>query len=233
MSFGFREVGAIWTYGWQNAVQPNEGVVSTGEPGESYCPECGQSLDLTRYQEAPVKRWTLEPFVFLIFGLCLTVVFGLRTWNSHSQLSSLDKQIAALRARQSALEVGDTMGELLTEQAALQVGLQRDLTGLGLGLFTTVVGAVNWLCERHEPVDERRRGTGFRGFLLPVRLQVGTGPWALGAVVAITMVRMGLMMFVTIIVPQLLHNVPPSLQLVDRALTRIAALVSTILAMGS
>jgi hypothetical protein len=60
---------------------------SASEEGDdAFCPECGQSLVLTRHEKAMVKRRTLEPFVFLIFGLCLVVVFGLRVWNTHREL---------------------------------------------------------------------------------------------------------------------------------------------------
>ena len=120
----------------------DEVSTSDGEGDEPFCPECGQSLDLARLQETPVKRRTLEPFVLLVFGLCLTAAFGLRAWDTLTQLSSLDQQTAALgRAVQGtfpkpgnpSMIVADTMSEVLSEQAALQVGLQRDLTGLGLG----------------------------------------------------------------------------------------------------
>src|SRR5690349_7434768 len=134
-----------------------------------FCPECGQSLDFARHEKEPVKRRTLEPFVFLIFGLCLTVAFGLRTWDAHLALPSLEQHIAALSSRAPATDgdrprpgnpsmvVADTMGEVLEEQLDLRLAFQRGITGLGLGLFTIVVGAMSWLRESPELVAEQRK----------------------------------------------------------------------------
>src|SRR5690348_15181435 len=70
---------------------------------EGYCPECGQSLDLTRHRETPIKRRTLEPFVFLIFGLCLTVAFGMRAWHTHVGMVGLGQEMASWRVAQGTV----------------------------------------------------------------------------------------------------------------------------------
>jgi hypothetical protein len=198
------------------------------ERDESFCPECGQSLDLARHAEAPVKRRTLEPFVFLFFGLCLLVVFGTRAWNAHLQFSSVDQQIAALRVQTLTSKLDDTMGEVLEQQRNLQLGFQQDIAGLGLGLLTLIVGAVSWLHERPEVADGQQNGLRPQHLPPSRRSQVGRSPWELGALVATTLVRMLLLLFVSIVGLQLIRGSPPSLQLVDEALTRIIAIVVTI-----
>ena len=205
---------------------------------ESFCPECGQSLDLARHAKTPVKRRTREPFVFLVFGLCLTVVFGLRTGNALTQLSSVDQQIAALRAQATqepvrrpgnpSMIVADTLDEVLTNQIDQRVAFQRDVTGLGLGLLTLVVGAVSWLHGRLEPVDGRRMRMSQQSVRRSDRPQIEGSPWHLGGLLATTLVRMLLLLFATNVGLQLIRGTPPSLQLVDEALTRIIAIVVTI-----
>ncbi|HEX5418209.1 MAG TPA: hypothetical protein VFZ25_21340 [Chloroflexota bacterium] len=206
----------------------------------SFCPECGQSLDLARHHEAPGKRQTWESFIFLIFGLGLTVAFGLRCWNSQLRLSGLDRQIADLRAhaKQSfvplrgnpSMIMADTMSGLLTEQQDLQLRFQRDLTGLAIGLFTLVIGAANWRHEWPGSVDwwgNRRRPPEFPRSR---RSHVGTRAWNLGGPVATSLARVAVVLFVTNLGLQLIRGAPPSLQLVDHALTHIVAIVFTIAA---
>lgn len=223
---------------WTRELLLEEDAASEAGGDGPFCPECGQSLDLTRHRKIPAKRRTREPFVFLILGLCLTVAFGLRAWNTQAQLSRLDQQIAALRAQATqgpvsrpgnpAMIVADTLDEVLTDQQALQVGFNRDVTGIELGLFTIIVGAASWLLERREVANGRRKRVSPQDLPSSGRPQAGSSPWEPGCLVATTLVRTILLMFVAIVGIQLIHGVSPSLQLIDQALTRIAALVETI-----
>ena len=196
--------------------------------GEGFCPECGQSLDLTRHKKVLAKRRTLEPYIFLIFGLCLLVVFGTRAWNGHLEFSSVDQQIAALRVSTLTSKVDDTMGEVLEQQRNLQLDFQQDITGLGLGLFTLVVGSVSCLRERPEAVEGRRKRLIAQRLVSSGRPRAGGSLWVPVELVAITIARMLLLIFVTIIGLQLLRGVPLSPQLVDQALTRTVAVVVSI-----
>lgn len=211
------------------------------EREESFCPECDQSLDLARHEKATVKRWTLESFVILIFGLCLTVAFGPQAWDTHLRLSRLDQEIAALqvRAAQGTLSspgnpptivagAADTMSDVLTGQSALQVGFDRDVTGIELGLFTIIVGVASWLHERPHVVDGRRNRTMPPGVPSSVRRQVGGSARELGGLVAITLVRIVLLLLVATVGLQLIRGTPPSQQLVDEALTRVIILIERI-----
>jgi hypothetical protein len=225
---------------WTEQLVIDENPASDDDGDRAFCPECGQSLDVARHQATPVKRRTLESFVFLIFGLCLVIAFALRIWNTHTQLSSRDQQIAVLRthalAPQGSLPkpgnpsmiVSDTMGEVLEEQLDLRLSFQSDITGLGLGLLTLIVAAVSWLHEHPEVADGQRRRMRSQRLRSSDRSQVGGIPWELGGLVAITLVRMALLLFVTIIGAHVIRGTPPSLQLLDQALTRIVALILTI-----
>lgn len=208
--------------------------VSTRDQREPYCPEYGQSLDLARHQDAPAKRRTLGPIVFLVFGLCLTIAFGLRAGNTHTQLSRLDQQIAALRVRSAqstlpkpgnqAIGIADMLAELLNEPAALQVGFHRELTGLGLGLLTVVVGATCSLGERPEVWDRWRKRSGLAS--LPSSSQwAGVSLLYLGDFIAKTLVRMLLIEVVVLVRLQLNLGVPPPFELVDHVLTRLIILI--------
>ena len=224
---------------WTNQAEMADDVASDDDGG-GFCPECGQSLDLARHQEAAVKPRTLEPVVFLVFGLFLAVVFGLRAWGAAAQLSSLDQQIAALRVRAQAVQgilpkpvnpamiVADTMSEVLTERIDQQVAFQRDVTGLGLGLLTLIVGAVSWSQERTDVVDGAPKQKGPQHIPSSNLLHVRGGPWGLAGLVATTLVRMVLLLFVIIVGLQLIQGSPPSLQLMDQALTRVVAVIVTI-----
>lgn len=213
-------------------------LASEDDADGEFCPECGQSLDLTRHEKAAVRHRRLEPLVFLVFGMCLTIAFGLRTGNTVDQLSSLDQQIVALRARAAqgtlpkpgnpAMIVEDTMAEVRTEQIDVQLTFQRDVTGLGLGLFTLVVGAVSRLRQRPRPADARQRPNKPHGPSSSDHPPVAGGAWELGGIVATTLVRMLLLLFVTTIGLLMIQGTPPSVQLLDQTLTRITEIVATI-----
>ena len=215
---------------WSEQLVVDETVVSEVDGAGPFCPECGQSLDLARHAKAPVQRRTMEPFVFLIFGLCLTVAFGIRAWNTHREFSGIDQQIAALRVQTLTLKVDDTLGEVLEQQAALRIGFQRDVTGLVFGLLTVIVGAVSWLHERSEVGDGHRNRMGSQHLVSSDRRQGGGSTRTLGLLLATTLVRMILLLFVIVVGLQLIRGVPPSLQLLDQALTRTITVINGIVA---
>ena len=204
------------------------------EGGEGFCPECGQSLDLTRHHTTLANRRTPEPIVFLIFGLCLVIVFGFRAWDTHLRISNIDQKIMALRAQAAngihptpgnpAMIVADMLDDALTDQLSLDVAFQRDVTGLGLGFLAVVVGAVCWLRERPEVWDQRRKRLGLEA-MRPSSQLAGVSLWNLGDFVARTLVRVLLIMFVALVRQRLILGVPTPLELFDQVLTRLVVLV--------
>src|SRR5690349_20419510 len=69
--------------------------VSTADAGESFCPECGQSLDLFRHSRVPSPRKTWESCLFQAIGLGLAILFGLRARHVRDEMIGVDQQIAA------------------------------------------------------------------------------------------------------------------------------------------
>src|SRR5689334_14865433 len=74
--------------------QPHDVAASISEAGNSYCPECGQSLDLSHHFIVSTGQRTWESYVFAILGLFLVVVFGLNASRAHRGLFDIDQQIA-------------------------------------------------------------------------------------------------------------------------------------------
>jgi len=145
------------------------GVAPAGlDRGEPCCPECGQSLNLRRGPDGAPPRSTAVWRPLAVVGLCLVLLFGIRTWQARGALASLDREIADRRAdlghdvfvppSAQAMLQAEAIEPLLPGRAPLQRRLQGDLTGLALGLIGLVAGAGPRRGPLLRPVGPRRRG---------------------------------------------------------------------------
>lgn len=214
---------------------------STANPGECFCPECGQSLQLTRHPGDVTRRRTPEPWLLAIVGLYLAVLFGARTWQVHGVLVSFDRQIEDGRTAMMhdvfgspsnrAMVQAENVVPLLTDRVALQRGFERNVTGLVLGLvaIVTAVGtpirtalglaARRW--QGHAEID----GPSYSSLSLVsflIRL------WALGDTLARLLFRLLLIVFGGAVAAQMVRGVPLTLDVVDQALTRTVDVVTAI-----
>src|SRR5262245_26636507 len=104
-----------------------------------------------------------------VIGLCLVLLFGIRSWQARGALASLDREIVDRRTDMGhdvfgppsaqAILQAEAIEPLRPERAPLQRRLQGDLTGLALGLIGLVAGAGPRRGPLLRLVGPRQRGT--------------------------------------------------------------------------
>jgi hypothetical protein len=214
---------------------------STTDRGEGFCPECGQSLQLTRHPTDVPKRRTAEPWLVAIVGLCLAVVFGTRTWQARDALADLDRQIAVGRtalthdvfgaSSKRAMAQAEAVTALQTDRASLQQRSARDRTGLGLGLIGLVAGVGAPIRSAQGLTVRRWRGhAGTDGPPSPRNApgQIAASLGAMGSDLASSLFRVLLIVFGGSVAGQLIRGVPLTLDVVDQALGRTIEIVTAV-----
>jgi len=214
---------------------------STTDRGEGFCPECGQSLQLTRHPRDVPKRQTAEPWLLAIVGLYLVVVFGARSWQAHDAIAGLDREIAVGRTAlihdvfgasgKQAVVQGEAVIALQTDRASWQQRFARDLTGLGLGLIWLVAGAGAPIRSLWRLAARRWRGHADLDGPPPSRNapgQIAASLWAMGSALAGSLFRVLLVAFGSSVAGQLIRGVPLTVDMVDQELTRTIEIVTAI-----
>src|SRR5215469_2762132 len=97
------------------------GVAPAGlDRGEPYCPECGQSLNLRRGPDGAPPRSTAGWQPLAVVGLCLVLLFGIRTWQARGALASLDREIAERRAAMGHDVFGPPSNQAMVQAEAIE-----------------------------------------------------------------------------------------------------------------
>lgn len=200
---------------------------------DSYCPECGQSLDLSRHSRVPPSRKTWEPWLFLAVGLGLAILFGLQVRQVREEMIGVDQQIAAsgststndaygTRSNQQMLR-NDQKNPLLTYHALLRRDLNRDEIGFSLGLLAIAVGISSAI--------RRRQGRGGSlGEILAESVlgQIMLGLWGCAEILAGSVLRALVIVFALGVGGQILRGAPPTPALVEQAFRHSADILTTI-----
>jgi len=203
---------------------------SPGSPEECFCPECGQSLDLSRHVAVPTGQRTLEPYIFAIFGLALVVIFGINAWYAHRAMVAIDQQMADSRASIAQGAYGSasdqervvarTVTSYLTERLPIQQRFDQDVAGLALGFVAITVGVGTQIRQRRE-----LSGSTHDGLVMKVTLKL----WALGNSVTRPLLWAALMLGASLTVSQIIQGEPLTLDLMNHALERtVEVIVTTI-----
>jgi hypothetical protein len=221
----------------------SENPLSAAGPEKGYCPECGQSLDLSGRLHVATGRGAARRWLLAIVGICLAVLFGVRTWHARDALAGLDRQIEDRRdvtmhdvfgtpSNQEMLR-DEMVSPLLADRVSLQQSFDRAATGLMLGFLAIATSIAagppvrpSWNLapgsrRRSEELHGRRSS---RGSPVLVAIRLGAvGDYLVGSLFGTLLVVFG-----GSVVASVVQGVPASPELIEQALTRTVDVVAAV-----
>ena len=204
---------------------------------ETYCPECGQSLDLSRHMALPTGQRTLEACVFALFGLVFVVLFAVNGWYTHRAMLDIDQQIVDSWASIAQDAYGSpsdqeraaarTLNSFLTERLPIQQRFDHDVVGVAFGVMMVTLGVGTLIRQRRERGG--LAGPSCRGLPTETLCRL----WDLGRSVTTPFVWTVVLLCVGVTVDDIIRGEPLTLELLGRALERtVTIVVATISALS-
>lgn len=197
---------------------------STEGLGNSFCPECGQSLDLSRQASVPTRHRPLEPYAFAIFGLFIVVVFSNNAWQAQVTLAAINFQMEDSRTSVSVdafSSVSDQeravtriVNGYLAERHTVQEKFAHDMVGVGFGVVVTTLGIGTLIQRRREEL--RPAFTTRHGLIVALLRRL----WDLGTLATKPIVWTVLLILAVVTLGLIIRGDLPTLGLLERGLER-------------